>query len=1749
VRAQAGRQPDRRVYTFLEEGETESGSLTYRQLDDRARRIGAALQARAAEGEPVLLLYPPGIDLIAAFCGCLYGGAIAVPSYPPQGKQALARLQVVAADARPELVLTTSDLLGPGKALLSAIPALANAGWLATDDLPGELAERWVPGRTDADSIAFLQYTSGSTAEPKGVMVSQGNLVHNEEMIRTAFGVSPESVIVGWLPPYHDMGLVGNLLQPLYSGARCIFMSPAAFVQSPRRWLAAVSRHRGTISGGPNFAYELAARRIGAGERRELDLSCWKVAFCGAEPVQEATLRRFADAFAPSGFAAEAFYPCYGLAEATLFVSGGQRGRPVAVASLAPEALESHRVAEPAAPGAPVRRLVGCGQAWLGQQVRIVDPESRLPCAPDRVGEIWVAGPSVAKGYYRRQDATEETFRARLADGSAGVYLRTGDLGFFKDGELLIAGRLKDLIILRGRNLHPQDLEATAGESHPAIRPGCGAAFSLEIAGEERLVVAFELHRDRETEAEDAAAAIRRAIAEQHEAQVQEVVLLRAGGVPKTLSGKIQRHLCRRRYLAGELPVVGRSALAEPAAEEVGALSREGLLALAAELRAEVLEAHLRQRIGRAARAAASDLDRRRPLLDLGLDSLAALDLQHELGGSLGAEVSLKDLLGGITLAALVEQVLAQVERSEALRLVPVSATATRAEGDHPLSFGQRAIWFLQALAPESAAYNLAGAARIRGALDRRALRRAWELLAARHAALRTTFVAAEGSPVQRVHETLEVGFSEVDASAWSAEQLGESLHLEAYRVFDLASGPLLRLAVFHRSSQEHAVCLAVHHAVCDLWSLGVLLRELGALYSQEAGEGPAQLAPLAVRYSDYVRWQHEQMGGEAGARLWEYWRRRLAGELPSLDLPTDRPRPAVQTYRGSAVRLGLDRELTLALGDLSRSSGATLFMTLLTGYLGLLHRHTGQRDLLVGSPSSGRSRAEFEGVVGFFVNPLVLRVDLSGQPSFGEALARVRATALEAFEHQDYPFELLAERLQLVRDPSRPPLYQVMFVFQKAQKSFEEGLVAFAVGEPGVPLKLGALRLESLAIEERKSQSELILMVGELDGRLAAFLQYNSDLFDRSTVDRLLRQLRVLLQQGVRGPRRPISDLPLVAGPERQQLALEWNDTAAALPGAATLHRLVEERAAEHPERVAVAWGEERTSFGELNRWANGVARSLARRGVGPEVRVGLCLPRSTDLVVGALSILKAGGAYVPLDPAYPAGRIGYMLADARVPAVVSRDKLRSLWGEAGREAACVEVAGAAPAAENAGVPVAGQNLAYVLYTSGSTGRPKGVALTHGGAVNLVGWARVVFRQQDLEGMVASTSICFDVSVFEFFGALGWGGRVLLTEDPLALASEPWAAEGRLIATVPSATAELARLGLPPTLGKFFLGGEPVPNRLVQRLYEEPGVVEVLDGYGPSEDTTYTTSGIVARGWQSSPPIGRPASNKRLAIASRGLREAPVGVVGELCIGGAGLARGYLDRPALTAEKFVPDPFGGEAGGRLYRTGDVARWLSDGRVDLLGRMDHQVKIRGFRVELGEIEATLAAHPQVLEGVVVARAGAGGDRRLVAYAVARDGVVPSAAELRAHLAESLPEYMVPQAFVVLEALPLLPNGKVDRRGLPEPEWDRLARAKGFEAPRTELEEELAAIWAEVLQVERVGIHDDFFELGGHSLLATRALGRIRGQLGVDLALRVLFTAPTVAEVADYIETLRWAAEGGQAPTPGDLGSRSEEIEL
>jgi amino acid adenylation domain-containing protein/non-ribosomal peptide synthase protein (TIGR01720 family) len=1342
------------------------------------------------------------------------------------------------------------------------------------------------------------------------------------------------------------------------------------------------------------------------------------------------------------------------------------------------------------------------GRGIAAAQLLVLRPGGGL-AGVGEVGEICVRTPHLARGYLHDEAGTRERFVASPFSGAPGDRMyRTGDLGRYRpDGAVQILGRADAQVKVRGFRVEPGEVEAALRE-HPGVREAVVVPWAE--AGREARLVGYVVAEEGEGMSAEELREHARGRLPEYMVPGAFVVL---DALPLTPNGKVDR----RALPAPEAAQEAEYEAPRTATEEV-----------LSGMWAEVLR---RDRVG------ATD-----GFFALGGHSLLAMRLVSRLREAFGVEVPLRALFEAPTVRELAARV--EALRGAGVAPAPPIVRVPR-DGPLPLSFAQQRLWVVDQLEPGSAAYNLPYTLRLRGALDTGALRAGLDALARRHETLRTTFSGDGAAPVQVVHPPAPValvehdlrGLPEAEREA-GAERLAAE---EAMRPFDLGAGPLLRCTLLRLADDDHVLCLVLHHIVSDGWSRGVLVREISALYGAFArGEEPA-LPELPVQYADFAVWQRRWLAGDTLEAQVGFWKERLAGAPPLLEIPTDRPRAPGLSPRAASHRLVLPEGLARSLRELSRREGATLFMTLLAGWQALLARCAGQDDVVVGSPVAGRTRHEVEGLIGFFVNTLALRADLGGDPTWSGLLGRVREATLGAYDHQDLPFERLVDELAVERSLTHSPVFQTVFTLVQGAGDDER-------------LELGELELASFGSGERVAKFDLELVLRDGGDSLDGVLVYRPALFDAATIAQMAGHLEAVLASMAAAPGRHLSETSLLRAGERAELLAGSRAEPVDHPPAC-VHELFAAQAARTPELTAVADGGGALSYSELERRSSRLANRLRALGVGPEVRVGVCLERGVEMVLAVLGVLKAGGAYVPLDPAYPAERLAYTLSDSGASLLVSRGRLPETLAAFGGPVLCLDADREAIAAEPEDAPESGvgvRNAAYVVYTSGSTGRPKGVVVEHASLANTLLGTREAFGLAAGEVMPVLASYAFDIWGFEVFAPLLSGGQARLlpretVRDVERLVEELAAADA--LHAVPVLMREVvARVqagpGTLPRIRRVFVGGDAVPPDLLEQMPRVFPAARLWVLYGPTEASILGASSRLRAeggyGWQV---VGRALPGVTLHVCGAGGALLPAGMPGELWIGGAGVARGYLGREELTAERFVPDPFAAEGGARLYRTGDRVRRRPDGELEFLGRVDAQVKIRGFRIEPGEIEAALLEQEGVHEAVVAVREDAPGQKRLVAYVVARQGVEIDTQELRARLAERLPEHMVPGSLVTLEELPLNANGKVDRRALPAPE--RGGGAEGYVAPRTEVEEILCAVWAGVLRTGRVGVEDNFFELGGDSILSIQLVSRARRR-GLRLTPRQVFERPTVAGLAEVAEWAELEADGApQGPVTGE----------
>jgi amino acid adenylation domain-containing protein len=1321
--------------------------------------------------------------------------------------------------------------------------------------------------------------------------------------------------------------------------------------------------------------------------------------------------------------------------------------------------------------------LTPIGVPFPNVAVHLVDGDLR-PVPAGETGEMLTGGAGVARGYIGDPALTASRFLPDPFGSKPGARAyRSGDLArLLPDGAIQFLGRDDDQGKVRGFRVELGEVEA-ALELHEGIRQAVAALRDLE--SERPSLVGYFLPADPAHQ--PSTSELRGFVAQRLPDYMVPTAFVVLDAVPHTPTGKVDRSALPRpgepqdlgEYVAPRTPVEG----------------------VVASIWADVLDA--------------PQIGVHDNFFELGGQSMTAARVLSRLERAFSARLSLRDAFECPTVAELAARI-EDPERDEDASGRPELEPAER---DRMLraSFAQSRLWFLDQLQPGNTAYNITSLVTFRGPCAPPAVERAVNEIVARHEALRTTFLDSETGLLQTVSQSLVVPLPMFDFSGWAdpTEGLRQVVSTETRTPFDLERGPLLRVSLLRLGPELHVLVVALHHIAADGWSLSVFEREVRALHGAFTAGRDSPLEPLPVQYPDYALWQRQWLQGPVLEGQLEHWTARLSGAPALTELPSDRPRPTVQTHQGATWFSRLPAELSEELDRLARREGATRFMILLAGFFALVHRLSGVNDLVVGTPTANRRHPDAELLIGCFANTLALRADLSANPTFRELLAHAREEVLAAYRNQDVPFEQVVDAVQPERSLGHHALFQLMFALQEPAES--DVVEPFEL--PAEPVLSG-------------TQFDLAVSVQHTSGGIVVTWEYSTDLFDQETIARFARHFETLLAAAAARPNTDVDSLDVLTPAERRRLLVDWNDSA--LESRGLVHELFEQQVRLTPDADAVVAGRNAETYAALNGRANRLAHLLTERGVAAEVAVGVCLERSLDMVVALLAVLKAGGFYVPLEPSFPAERIAFTLADAGARVLITKRALeerlpadtppRVFVGEGGDDLSAFPD-------HDPGAAVDERNLVALIYTSGSTGRPKAAAIEHRSVVSLAAWSSAVLLPEDLSGVLAVSSICFDLSLLELFATLARGGRVLLAEDAMHVPSLPAASEARFLATFPSIASELLHGGgVPCGLRTINIGGEPFPSALVDRIYAETGIQRVHNMYGPTEDTVYSTYELLTRGSSAAPRIGRPVGNTRVYVLDRLLRPVPIGVAGEVYLAGAGVARGYINRPALTAVSFLPDPFAGRSGERMYRTGDLARHCADGSLEFVGRTDDQVKVRGYRIELGEIDSVLSRHPAVLEVAAAVHVDGNGEKQLIAYVALEEGAEPTADALAETCRESLPRYMVPSGFVPVAKFPRKANGKVDRKRLPTPDAARL-EVDGFVLPRSHTEEALVGIWTELLPGARVGVNDDFFALGGHSLLATRVLVRVREALGAQLTLRDFFEAPTLSGLAERVEAV------------------------
>lgn len=1640
--AQVAKSPNAQALQF------EDQTWSYAELDAEANRLAHALLARGIGAEHrVALALQRSLTMIAALLAVFKVGAAYVPLTPDYPA---ARLAFMLADSDARLLLTTSDVL-PGLPA-SSVPVLCLDERAQLADCPTERPDIAIAPQ----QLAYVIYTSGSTGQPKGVMIEQLSVVNRLLWMQAEFPLTADDRVLQKTPAGFDVS-VWEFFWPLLVGATLVVARPDG--HRDNQYLAKLIASCGITT--LHFVPPMLQAFL---DVPGLTASCQSLrrVFCSGQELPAQLPPRFFAALPDCRLV-----NLYGPTEATVDVS---------YYALKPDDRDA---------------IVPIGRPIANTQLYVLDRRGQ-PAPIGVIGELFIGGVGVARGYLNRAELSAERFVSDpFGDSPDARLYRTGDLARWRgDGQLEFLGRIDQQIKLRGFRIEPGEIEATLAE-HPVVA--------------EALVVMHGADAHQRLTAYFVAA---------------ELALPDAPELGAFLSARLPDYMVPSAFIAVERwPLtpngkIDRAALPTPeyptAISDASTQPQDELETAIAGLWADVL--------GVAA------VSRSANFFALGGHSLLATQLATRLQAALSVSAPVRLVFESPTVAELAAQLRPAWAAGASVDTTPLP----RADRNQPLplSYAQQRLWFLDQLEGPSATYNMPGAWQLEGKLNVSALATALTQLATRHEPLRTRLPAANGVAVQVIDPPDAVPLPVVelrDSADVEAETL-RRVQAEALTPFDLAKDWPLRAQLLRCDDQAWTLLVTVHHIAADGWSVPILLQELNALYRAEATGVAAALPELTVQYADFAAWQRRLWSDGQLNRELDFWRRALAGAPACLDLPCDRPRPSRQSHRGDAVPLAIDAELTDALRELGGRSGATLFMTLLAAWMVLLARHSGNDDLVVGAPVAHRTRAELEPLIGFFVNTLALRADLSGNPPFTTVLAQLRARCLAAYAHQSAPFDRLVDALQVPRHLAHAPVFQVMFAWQNQ-------------GTAQAQWSLPDVMVQPLTCPNPIAKFDLTLSLAESECGLTGSLEFATDLFDRDTIERWAGHFTNLLRSIVASPSSAIGALPLLSDDEYDTVSRRWN--AATLPClTSSLPTLFETEVDRAPTAPAIQFENQIWSYAELDATANRWAQALLAQGVAAEDRVAVALNRSPELIAALLAVLKAGAAYVPLAPDYPPARLAFMLADSGAKLLLTTSELLQNFATSTVPTLCLDRDAACYAALPANRPqlaIAPSQLAYVIYTSGSTGQPKGVMIEHGALAQHCAVIPRYFELTPQDRVLQFASINFDASVEQIFCTLAAGATLVLAargDDAPADVQRCIATQRVSVAHLTPALAEqwlqLYPNGLSDSALRLLqVGGDVFPKSLVtlwqSRLPADGRPIRLLNGYGPTEATvTSTFHELPAAPPGASVPIGRPLPGRTALVLDDYRQVAPIGVAGELYLGGAGVARGYLNRAELSSTHFIADPFSDHAHARLYRTGDRARWRADGQLEFLGRIDQQLKLRGFRIEPGEIEAALAEHPAVIEALVVAK-GDNGDKRLLAYWIAaRDAATPDAAELREFLAARLPDYMLPSAYVAVERWPLTSNGKIDRAALPAPE--AMQNPAHYRAPRTAVERRLAGIWETLLDKRPIGVDDNFFELGGHSLLAVRLVADIRQAFGVAVPVSRLFEFPTLAALAELLRS-------------------------
>ncbi|MGG4217621.1 amino acid adenylation domain-containing protein, partial [Paenibacillus jamilae] len=1726
--------PETELFTFENEGEHPQ-VLTGTTLLQQVQALGSILMEKLAAQERALLVFPQGLGYISSMLACFYANIVAIPTpitaAEPDEKM-IEKIKPIQTDSGAVCIITNTVF----KDFLQTQPEFRTFRILNIDEIFQESAadidmKMRMPAPED---MALLLYTSGSTSLPKGVILSHRCLMN--QVKAEQWRIDSNSRVVSWMPQFHAFGLQNNILVPLFNGASSIILPPESFAKNPEYWIQMIDKYQATHTAAPNFAFDYCCSTLDVASLRAYSLHHLQAIICAGEPIRKESYENFVHKLRVLGLREDIFSPLLGLSELCP-VTSVKPGQSMRFLNLDIPSLEQRRVQYTDEKN-PSKTVVSCGEIEAPTEIRIVHPESHMQCLPEEIGEIWIKSNRMAEGYLNRKEETDSTFEAMLSNTQEGGFFRTGDLGFIADNHIYVIGREKEVIIIRGKNHHAVDIEWTIQKNMPELTLPI-AVFSAEINGQEKVIVVQEIEAPlHEQEYKRLVENMLNAVSGTHQLEIYDIYLLPKGSIPKTGSGKIQRKVCRNAYIKQELRALyqyrhaistAHSGIGEPDAT-IDAIS---LLQLK-------IQEYMVQFLQRELNLESVAMDLNKNIYGYGLDSILVMKLIRGIEKSYPVKVKAREILEYPTIQLLSAYLAKKIEENKPV-VEAKTETILHSVQRNPLSEVQKGLWLLHKMSPEINAYNIPICLRFNTKIEKENLKQAFYTVLEQYPILQSVIEEENGIPYQKLGSAQPFNMQTEDISSLKVDEIIPFIRSKAKQPFALEQEPLMRVHLMSRSEQEHFILVVIHHIIFDGSSFVLFVQSfLDAYKDLVQGKRPVVLPPDAS-YSDFVEWEQAMLASAEGEKHFSYWKQQLSGALPTLELPYNRSGFLTPSMEGQTYTKRLPADWVKRVKTFAHTQYISLSTVLLGMYVILLNQYSRQEDITVGMPVMVRPEERFDPLIGYFVNMLPIRSQVSETETFLDFIKKLQMIVVNGMDHASYPFPTLVRALNVPRLLASSPVFQAVFSYQNfLQTSSLQQLCA--------PYR-DSFVVELVEEIHQEGEYELVMELLEQEEEMTLNLKYRSGLFDESTIVQMAERYIALAEALMSNPTAALQDYSLLLQEEKNSILYDWNATEASYPDKC-FPELFIKQARKTPEAVAVVYEEQSLTYRELKEKSTLLALYLQNQGVTPDTLVGICMERSLEMVIGLLGILLAGGAYVPLDPGYPEDRLEYMLQDSNASLVITQSGLLEKVAQlVGNNVNCIvldndwdHLTSSVKGRKTLKREIQPTHLAYVIYTSGSTGKPKGVMIPHKALTNFLlsmGEKPGITEQDKL---LAVTTYCFDIAGLELYLPLIKGAQCYVcssekAKDAERLKQEIQKIKPTMMQATPVTWTMLFQAGWKNEENmKMLCGGEALSETLKSYFVHNNG--DAWNMFGPTETTIWSTIQTITADKPIS--IGKPIANTQIYILDQQLRPVPIGFPGELFISGNGLARGYLNQPALTDEKFIDNPF--KPGTKLYRTGDLCRWLSDGSIEYLGRMDYQVKIRGFRIELSEVESQIRTYPGIDECVVIAKEQ-GGDKQLVAYYLRNNSQLEEYSldpkEVRNYLKASLPYYMIPAFFIELDKLPLTPNGKIDRKELMSRRVELTTTTRKIHFPQSDVEHQVLTIWKKLLDVDHLSTDDAFFDVGGNSFSAAEMVRRIKDKLECDISVTALFKYPTVRELSAYITKIKGEDSPPSSPEQTD----------